>query len=118
MSNEVEWDVLSSFDKISCKILSHDGELLAEDLILTRLVSSLRRELELKHFFVASIHKCVSYQAVFDNMQIVLKEHKWATIRYFNVIIKMFPLPRIQQVLILMSCRNPSTIFSLSWSEI
>lgn len=48
MSDEAEQDIISSFDKISCKILSHDGELLAENLILADLVSSLRQELELE----------------------------------------------------------------------
>lgn len=46
MSTEMEQDVISQFEKMSYKILSQDGELLSEDLILSGLVSELRQELE------------------------------------------------------------------------
>lgn len=42
MSDDVEHDILSNFDKMSYKIISHDGELLVADSILIELVSSLR----------------------------------------------------------------------------
>lgn len=42
ISDEAKQDIISSFDKVPCKIISHDGELLVENIILNDLVSSLR----------------------------------------------------------------------------
>lgn len=94
MSDEVEQRILSNFYKMSCKILSHDGELLASDLVLTELVSSFRQGIESDQFTMDLIHKFVGYQVFFDKMQAVLEKHKEATVIYYDVIIKTVAVAR------------------------
>lgn len=85
---EMVQDIVSRFEKISCKIIIQDEELLSEEEVLSDLSRKIHQEMEAEQFSVASIQALVKYQVLLEEVQTVLEKHRTTILSCCDIVIK------------------------------